>query len=66
MNRDYTTLDGYLDAFIVELQKRGIGKAARATFRKVADLYRNAGYSPKEAAEIEAEEVNQIWAGRAS
>jgi hypothetical protein len=45
MNRDYTTLDG---AFIVELQKRGIGKAARATFRKVA------------------EEVNQIWAGRAS
>jgi hypothetical protein len=61
----HLTLDEYLDAFLTELQKRGLGRAARATFRKVANLYRNAGYSPKEASEIEVEETNQIWAGRA-
>jgi hypothetical protein len=55
------TNDEYLEQFVQELQKRGYGKAAKATFRKVAELYRNAGYSPKQAAALEIEEVNQIW-----
>jgi hypothetical protein len=45
------TFNEYLEAFILELEKRGIKHPHNRG--RVASLYRNAGYSPKEAAELE-------------
>lgn len=51
--------DEYLDQFLDELRNRGVVKGdphSINTLKRVAALYRNAGYTPQEAAQLEAEE----------